>query len=100
MNDSPPLELPELHSGDLDAATLAALIDDLERHAVVLDVLVKGAPGEHVSPTPVPLREAWLQLISRTVRGVQVRYLWQGAEWRDTLMLVPGAVRVVRMRMP
>ncbi len=99
MSDLPP-ELPELQTGDLDAPTLAALFDDLERHTDVLDVLVKGSPTRHVSPTPIPLREAQALLAAGEVRGVQVRYRWQGAEWRDTLMQLPAVVRVVRMQMP
>lgn len=93
-------DLPELHSGDLDAETVGALFDDLERHAVILDVLVKAAPNRHVSGAALPLREAQALLAAREVRGVQIRYHWQGAEWRDTLMQLPTAVRVVRMRMP
>lgn len=93
-------DLPELHSGDLDVETVGALFDDLERHAVILDVLVKAAPTRHVSDVAIPLREAQALLAAREVRGVQIRYRWQGAEWRDTLMQLPTAVRVVRMRMP
>lgn len=99
MSDAP-TDLPELHSGDLDTETVAALFDDLEQHAVVLDVLVKAAPNRRVSEAALPLREAQTLLAAREVRGVQIRYLWQGAEWRDTLMQLPTAVRVVRMRMP
>lgn len=91
--------LPDLHTGDLDADTLAALFDDLERHAGVLDVLVKGAAGAHASDAPVPLREAQAMLAAGRVRGVQIRYRWDGAEWRDTLLRLPHATRVVRMRM-
>lgn len=89
--------LPELHQGELDEGTLRALFDDLERHTEVLDVLVKGAG--YANEAPVPLREAQAALTSGAVRGVQVRYRWDGAEWRDTLMRTAGGVRVVRMRM-
>lgn len=92
--------LPELHGGELDHATLAALFDDLEVHADVLDVLVKGAPQGYAQDTPVSLRAAEAALRVGAVRGVQVRYRWDGAEWRDTLLRGPAGVRVVRMRMP
>ena len=92
--------LPELHSSDLDAATLAALFDDLEAHAAVLDVLVKGGARQEASPVPVALREAQAMLASGRVRGVQVRYRWDGGEWRDTLLRTPTGTRVVCMRMP
>lgn len=92
--------LPDLHTADLDPATFAALFDDLERDAEVLDVLVKGAPTTHASEVPVTLREAQAMLAAGVVRGVQVRYRWEGAEWRDTLLRLPTTIRVVRMRMP
>lgn len=92
--------LPELHSGDLDADTVATLFDDLERHTQVLDVLVKGAPMSHARETPVSLREAQSMLARGVVRGVQVRYRWHDAEWRDTLLQLAATTRVVRMRMP
>lgn len=92
--------LPDLHTSDLDPVTFAALFDDLERHAEVLDVLVKGDARGHASDLPVPLREAQAMLAGGLVRGVQIRYRWAGAEWRDTLLRLPIAMRVVRMRMP
>lgn len=92
--------LPDLHTSDLDAATFAALFDDLERHAEVLDVLVKGDARANASDVPVPLREAQAMLAAGVVRGVQIRYRWEGAEWRDTLLRLPTNIRIVRMRMP
>ncbi len=92
--------LPVLHTADLDPATFAALFDDLERCAEVLDVLVKGDAGRHASDVPVALRDAQSMLAAGLVRGVQIRYRWEGAEWRDTLLRLPTAIRVVRMKMP
>ncbi|MDP2316359.1 MAG: hypothetical protein Q8P41_25905 [Pseudomonadota bacterium] len=92
--------LPDLHTSDLDPAAFGALFDDLERHAEVLDVLVKGDAARRASDVPVPLREAQAMLAAGLVRGVQIRYRWDGAEWRDTLMRAPLAIRIVRMRMP
>lgn len=92
--------LPVLHAGELDAATLAALFDDLETHAEVLDVLVKAGAGAHADTTPVPLREAQRRLGSGELRGIQIRYRYGGAEWRDTLLRSGNGVRVVRMEMP
>ncbi|MCA9494419.1 MAG: hypothetical protein KC621_31045 [Myxococcales bacterium] len=90
-------ELPELQEGLLDDATLRTLLADLRDHATVLDVLVKGGPSELATlgendPTRVP------ELLRGGVRGVQVRYAFDGAEWRDTLMPAPGGVRLVRMK--
>ncbi|GDX80743.1 hypothetical protein LBMAG42_25540 [Deltaproteobacteria bacterium] len=90
--------LPELTVGALDAPTLAALFDDLNAHATVLDVITKGGPVQHSAGTQVPLREAQALLAEGRVRGVQVRYVWQGDEWRDTLLAAADGVRLVRMK--
>jgi hypothetical protein len=94
------MDLADLHTADLDAATLAALFDDLERHARVLDVTVKGGATTYASGAPVALRTAETLLRDGQARGVQIRYLWDGGEWRDTLLRLPTGVRVVRMRTP
>lgn len=85
---------------DLSREELHALVADLEEHATVLDVLTKGGPLAHADPTPIALREAVLRLVRGEVRGVQIRYRFDGAEWRDTLMSTPAGVHDVRMRMP
>ncbi len=91
-------ELAELNESVLDAATLDALVSDLQTHADVLDVLVKGAATQRTDGKPVPLTEAVEMMRAGSVRGVQVRYNWDGDEWRDTLFAVPGGVRLVRMK--
>lgn len=92
--------LPELHTAELDEPTLGALLDDLERHTEVLEVQLKLSPGQHADTVGRGLREAWQLLRSGQVRGVQVRYRYQGGEWRDTLLRSGGHVRIVRMRTP
>lgn len=98
MDDAP--ELAEVWRRDLALGELHALVDDLEQHAEVLDVLTKGGPKAHADPTPVSLRDAVLRLVRGEVRGVQVRYLFEGSEWRDTLLSTPTGVQDVRMKMP
>ncbi len=90
--------LPELSVGVLDAPTLAALFDDLERHAEVLDVITKGGPVQQTSAANMPLRVAQTLLLTGGIRGVQIRYIWDGAEWRDTLLATREGVRLVRMK--
>jgi hypothetical protein len=87
-----------LTGGLLDRATLDALERDLVACAHVLDVLVKGAPTLRADPEPVSLAEAFAALRGGHVRAVQVRYAYDGAEWRDTLVATPGGVRLVRAR--
>ena len=91
--------LAELNQAILDPGVLSALFDDLEAHTQVLDVLVKGAATVRADSKPVGLREAESLLVARSVRGVQVRYRYEEAEWRDTLLARPDGVQLVRMRM-
>lgn len=84
--------------GVLDAPTLAALFNDLEAHANVLDVITKGGPVQQSPGTQIPLREAQALLAEGRVRGVQVRYVWEGEEWRDTLLATADGIRLVRMK--
>ena len=90
------MDLPELHTGELDRATFDALISDLIAHAEVLDVLVKGSAEQHSDGRPVPLLDAAAMLLRGAARGIQIRYRWDGAEWRDTLIAQGGRVRIVR----
>ena len=83
----------------LDEARCEALLSDYERVARVLDVLVKGAPTARADPRPVALRSAVEALRAGAVRGVQIRYLHEGGEWRDTWMPAQDGVRVVRIRL-
>jgi hypothetical protein len=95
--DSPPL--PDLHQSDIDAATLRQLITDVGTHTQILEIIPKYAPG-YVAEDPAPLQldEAYRQLISGAVRGLQLRYRHDGKTWWDTLMPLPGGLfRIVRI---
>ncbi|MBS0657052.1 MAG: hypothetical protein JSR82_02250 [Verrucomicrobia bacterium] len=97
MNDSPPL--PELRQATLDATGLATLLSDLALCTEVLAVLPKSAARELSSERPLALAEASEALQAGRLRGVQVRYRFDGAEWWDTLITAgPSAWRLVRIR--
>lgn len=87
----------QLTEGLLDAATLDALFADLAAHVELLDVFVKGGPVANASAAAPDLAAARAALDSGA-RGVQLRYRWDGAEWRDTILVVPAGFRVVRTR--
>ncbi len=97
MSDKP---LPELQDTLLDAATLGQLFGDLATHARVLDVLTKGGATERTDGKPIGLDQAQRSLLAGDVRAVQIRYLFDQVEWRDTLMRVPGGIRLVRIQTP
>jgi hypothetical protein len=90
--------LPEMSEAVLSDDDVAALVRDLSACTQVNEILVKtgpGAAGENQQPT---LDEAACLLLERSVRGVQIRYHYQGANWMDTLMPVANGIRLVRIR--
>lgn len=97
MSQDPPL--PDLHQSEIDEATLRELITDIGTHAEILEIIPKYAPG-YVAEDPAPLQldEAFRQLVSRELRGLQLRYRHEGKTWWDTLMPLPGGLfRIVRI---
>lgn len=93
------LPLPTLQETVLDDARLDDLFADVAREAELLEIVFKGGAEAHApEPDPrAPLAAARAALRDRTVFGVQLRYVHDGVEWWDTLMLVPGGTRLVRM---
>jgi hypothetical protein len=97
MSDQAPL--PDLHQSEIDEATLRQLIADVGTHTQILEIIPKYAPG-YVAENPAPLQldEAFQQLVSRELRGLQLRYRHEGKTWWDTLMPLPGGLcRIVRI---
>lgn len=97
MSEQPPL--PELHQSEIDESTLQQLFIDIGTHAQVHEIIPKHAPG-YVAEDPVPLQldEAFQQLRSKELRGLQIRYRHEGKIWWDTLMPLPGGLyRIVRI---
>jgi hypothetical protein len=96
-NDAP---LPPMSDAVLDAQQLAALFGDYHACLDAVEILVKRGPG-YASDGPQPsLSEAQQLLAAGAVRGLQVRYRYQGAQWCDTLLPVEGGVRLVRIAHP
>ncbi|HYO70349.1 MAG TPA: hypothetical protein VEU33_30145 [Archangium sp.] len=89
--------LPQLQDAILDPETLARLFQDIQRCAVVNEVLLKGSASLMASEKSVPLAEAELALQEKRVAGVQIRYWYEGANWWDTLMHTPRGVRLIRI---
>lgn len=105
MSDAPELrdarDLPELLEGELDATGLASLERDLASLARVDSVLPRPSARTLVPPAPVTLADGFARLRAGDLRGLQVRYVYAGEAWVDTLLALPhGGVRVVRMRQP
>lgn len=97
MTDKPQ-DLPELRSGVLDDNGVVALFRDIRTLTRVDGIVVKDRPGRVGNGSSVCLEEAERLVLAREVRGVQIRYHHDGAEWWDTLMCAPDGVRLVRIR--
>ncbi len=92
-------ELPALHQGVLDAATLDQLVIDIETCTEVLEVIPKFGAESYVGEDEViDLRKAISMLGEGQLRGVQIRYKYDGSQWWDTLMGTPKGVRLVRIQ--
>ncbi len=94
-----PLKLPDLNMTLLDTAQVEQLLRDIELCAEITEIIPKFAARGHVPDTAaVTLAEARQLLASRTVRGLQLRYRYEDADWWDTLMIVGDQFRLVRIR--
>lgn len=93
------IEFPELVTADLDVAEVQQLFDDVATCTRLLDVLVKSGALQHADPNPVALESARQRLLSGEVRALQLRYVHDGSEWRDTLVAVDGVFRLTRIRL-
>jgi hypothetical protein len=93
------IPIPELQQSPLDVATLCQLFGDVRRCAQLVEVLPKYAPG-FIAPDATMTPEDGLNgLLQGRLRGLQLRYLYQGSLWWDTLLVVaPGSFRIVRIR--
>lgn len=91
-------QLAELHQAELDEATVDQLFADIAALTRVIEVLPKYDSRSYAPDAPITLDEARELLRAGTLRGVQVRYRHDGAQWWDTLMRTPTGVRVVRIR--
>lgn len=90
-------ELPALQQVRLDDAMLDALLLDLGELTDLLLVIPKASAG-YIVPQVVPLDEGVRLLRDGNLRGLQVRYRYEGDEWWDTLMNTPAGIRLTRIK--
>jgi hypothetical protein len=90
--------MPELTQARLDPATLDQLFIDIATCTNVIDVTAKLAATRMVPQQRLTLDDAHELIRTRGVRGVQIRYLYDGSEWWDTIIVNGDEVRVVRIQ--
>jgi len=91
-------DLPTLNESLLDRDTLSRLFRDIASCTQVLEVVVKHKPTDYVGSGRIGLEDACRLIEERAVRGVQVRYFYDGTQWWDTLMVLSPGVRLVRIQ--
>jgi hypothetical protein len=90
--------LREFHDSHIDPATLEKLFVDLDGAAEILAVMAKGGAKARAHGGTMNLSEGKELFMAKKVRGLQIRYRFQGSEWWDTLMHTPGGgVRIIRI---
>lgn len=97
MNE--PTPFPELHQSEVDEATIRQLFADVANHAELIEIIPKHGPGYvQENPAQPTLAQALDLILSRALRGLQLRYRYAGKTWWDTLMPLPGGLfRIVRI---
>lgn len=94
-------ELPDLQQSVLDPETLAQLFVDLGSFTEIVEVIPKAmAEGYVPESSTITLEEGREMLLSGAVRGLQIRYRYQGSQWWDTLLpdANSGGFRIVRIQ--
>jgi len=101
MEENAQLELPDLQQSVLDPGTLAQLFVDLETCTQIVEIIPKAAAKGYVAEeTQITLSSAQELLLTGKIRGLQIRYLYQGSQWWDTLLPAPNneGFRIVRIQ--
>ena len=97
--DNQPPKLPDLNQATLDWPGVETLLRDIEACTEITEIISKFAAQGYVPEADtVTLADARRMLSGRSVRGLQIRYRYEGAEWWDTLMVVGQEYRLVRIR--
>lgn len=90
------LVLPDLQEALLKTEQLAAYLEELRQSGTTVAVTVKGNAQARAHGA-VTLAEVGTELLAQSVHSAQLRYVYGGARWVDTLIVTPKGVRLVRM---
>ena len=90
--------LSGVYEGILTKTRLCEYFDNLEANARDVEIIVaKGCATVHGEECEWTLSECKIFFLNRSVRGVQLRYLYQHSEWWDTLMWTQRGMKLVRI---
>ena len=98
-DDQRPPPLPDLNQATLDWPGVEALLRDIETCAQVTEIIPKAAAQGYVNDQQaLTLEDARRLLEERAVRGLQIRYRYDNADWWDTVMVLTNGWRLVRIK--
>jgi hypothetical protein len=100
MTASTAIPFPDLQTAELRGAALESLLCDIEALGQQIEIVVKASDRCRAEAAPLTIAAAAARLRARDVLGVQVRYTFSGRRWCDTLLVVPGGVKLVRSQFP
>lgn len=103
MSDSDiPIGLPDLQQAELDNNTIRSLFRDIGALTRVLEIIPKTGARSMVpeAVSNLTLDSAADALLSGSVRGIQLRYEFEGSQWWDSVIALPqpGTFRLVRIQ--
>ena len=94
MNQGEPL--PELLQADWPKEQVMALFSDLAAGAIVQQVQLRTDSSDQ----GVTLAEAEAAFAADQARAIQVRYLFEGELWSDTILPGNPTTKIIRNRLP
>ena len=90
--------LPDMQQAILDPSTLTQLFRDIELCGERIEVIPKYSAEGYIPAGLITMGEGCALLASGKLRGLQLRYHYDGYDWWDTLMKTPQGIRLVRIR--
>jgi hypothetical protein len=95
-----PAPLPDLQQAQFDAAELESLLRDIAACARITEIIAKFSATARVPDNAaLTIDDGRRLLLCGDARAVQFRYQFEGADWWDTVMALPGGqFRLVRIR--
>ncbi len=94
MNEDEPL--PELLQAEWTRDQVMALFADLAAGAIVQQVQLRTSSSDQA----VTLADAKASFVADQARAIQVRYLFEGELWSDTIIPGNPTTKIIRNRLP
>ena len=96
-------DLPELHESVLDPDTVHQLVHDISSLTEILEIIPKGASDKYVADPTTQKNGMDIELgrdllLAGQIRGLQIRYRHNSAQWWDTLIALPEGFKIVRIQ--